>query len=160
MAAKLDELDLRLLGELQQNNQLSMAELAERVNSSPATCIRRVRRLREEKVIIADVSIIDPAALGRTMTVIVEVNIERERADLIELFKKSVLKCDQISHCYYVTGDADFVLFVHVADMEEYDEIISRLFHDNGNIKQFKTLVAIRRVKNSTRFPIRRFVDS
>lgn len=150
---ELDDLDRRLLKELQVNNQMPMSELADIVHSSPATCIRRIKRMRDAGIIIADVSIVNPDALGRTMTVIVEVIIERERADLIEAFKRSVLKADQITHCYYVTGDADFVLFIHVANMDEYDQIISKLFHDNANIKQFKTLVAIRRVKQSTGYP-------
>lgn len=157
MAVELDDLDLRLLKELQKSNQVPIAELAERVNSSPATCIRRVKRLREEGVIIADVSIIDPAMVGRSMTVIVEVTIERERPDLIDLFKRSVLKNDRILHCYYVTGDADFVLFVSVTDMEEYDAIITDLFHENANIKQFKSLIAIRKVKSSTQYPVTRY---
>jgi len=91
MALQLDDLDLRLLKELQRDNLLPVSELAERVNSSPATCIRRVKRLRTEGVIVADVSIIEPSMIGRTMTVIVEVTIERERPDLIDLFTKSVL---------------------------------------------------------------------
>lgn len=157
MPVQLDDLDLRLLRELQMSNQLPVSELAERVNSSAATCIRRVRRLREEGVIVADVSIIDPTMLGKSMTVIVEVTIERERPELIDLFKRSVLKNERIQHCYYVTGDADFVLFVHVADMEEYDEIITDLFHDNTNIKQFKSLIAIRKIKSSTQYPVTRY---
>lgn len=157
MSVELDALDLRLLKELQKSNQLPVAELARRVHSSPATCIRRVKRLRESGVIVADVSIIDPAMVGRSMTVIVEVTIERERPDLIDLFKKSVLRNERILHCYYVTGDADFVLIVHVADMEEYDAIITDLFHDNANIKQFKSLVSIRKIKSSTQYPVTRY---
>ncbi len=157
MTVELDDLDLRILKEMQKDNQLPALELAELVHSSAATCIRRVKRLRKEGVIVADVSIVNPAMLGRSMTMIVEVTIERERPDLIDLFKKSVQKNERILQCYYVTGDADFVLFVNVADMEEYDAIITNLFHDNGNIKQFKSLVAIRKIKDSTCYPVTRY---
>ncbi|QIE55098.1 Lrp/AsnC family transcriptional regulator [Pikeienuella piscinae] len=160
MPVQLDDLDLRLLRELQRSNQLPVSELADRVHSSPATCIRRVKRMREEGVIVADVSIIDPAMFGKSMTVIVEVTIERERPELIDLFKRSVLKNERILHCYYVTGDADFVLLVHVADMEEYDAIITDLFHDNTNIKQFKSLIAIRKIKSSTHYPVTRYTGA
>lgn len=159
MSVELDDLDLRLLKELQRNNLQPVSELAERVNSSPATCLRRVKRLRELGVIVADVSIIDPVMVGRSMTVIVEVTIERERPDLIDQFKKSVLRNERILHCYYVTGDADFVLLVQIADMDEYDAIITDLFHDNTNIKQFKSLVAIRRIKSSTHYQVTRYGD-
>ena len=156
MKIDLDELDLRLLDTLQQDNRIAMAELAVRVNSSPATCQRRIRRLREGGVITADTAVVDPAAVGYGMTMIVEVIIERERADLIDSFKRAVQECEHISQCYYVTGDADFILIVHVANIEEYDAIVSRIFHSNANIKQFKTLVAIRKIKSTSRIPINR----
>jgi Lrp/AsnC family transcriptional regulator, leucine-responsive regulatory protein len=158
MGVDLDELDLRLLNELQKDNKIPMAELSQRVHSSPATCQRRIKRLREEGVIIADASVVDPVAIGLGMTLIVEVVIERERADLIDSFKRKVLECDQITHCYYVTGDADFVLLLHVSNIEEYDSIVTRIFHDNKNIKQFKTLVSIRRIKSTTKLPVAKFV--
>ncbi len=154
MPVALDDLDRRLLRELQRDNRLSMAELADRVNSSAPTCLRRVKRLRDEGVIVGDVCLIDPAAIGRRMTMIAEVTVERERPDLIDLFKQSVLDCEQVSACYYVTGDVDFVLILHVTDMEEYEMLIERLFHSNNNVKQFKTLTSIRRVKFATQMPV------
>lgn len=146
----LDELDRRILRELQRDNRLAMADLAERVNSSAPTCLRRVKRLRDEGVIVGDVCLIDPAAVGRRMTMIAEVTVERERPDLIDRFKRSVIECEQVSACYYVTGDVDFVLILHVSDMEDYETLIERLFHSNSNVKQFKTLTSIRRVKYTT----------
>lgn len=154
MATSLDELDRRILDELQKDNRVAMAELAERVNSSAPTCLRRVRQLRDSGVIVGDVCIVDPAAIGRRMTMIVEVTLERERPDIVERFKQAVLSCEQISSCYYVTGDVDFVLIIQVLDMEEYEGIIESIFHQNSNIKWFKTLISIRRIKSSTRIPL------
>lgn len=153
MSVHLDDLDRRILRELQRDNRLSMSELAERVNSSAPTCLRRVKRLRDEGVIVGDVCLIDPAAVGRRMTMIAEVTVERERPDLIDSFKQSVIECEQVSACYYVTGDVDFVLILHVCDMEDYEALIERLFHSNNNVKQFKTLTSIRRVKYTTQIP-------
>jgi Lrp/AsnC family leucine-responsive transcriptional regulator len=153
MAADLDDLDRRILEELQKDNRVSMQDLAEKVHSSAPTCLRRVKRLREEDVIIGDVCVVDPAAIGRRMTMIVEVTLERERPDILDLFRQAVLGCEQISLCYYVTGDVDFVLILHVADMEEYEGVIDRLFHQNSNIKWFKTLISIRRIKHANRIP-------
>lgn len=96
MAVELDHLDRRILEELQKDNRISMAELAGRVNSSTPTCLRRVKRLRDESVILADVCVVDPVAVGQRMTMIVEVTLERERPEIIELFKQAVAKCDQI----------------------------------------------------------------
>ncbi|HTN97576.1 MAG TPA: Lrp/AsnC family transcriptional regulator [Nordella sp.] len=154
MAIELDDLDRRILDKLQKDNRLSTGELAEQVNSSAPTCLRRVKRLRDEGVIIGDVCVVDPSAIGRRMTMIVEVTLERERPEIVELFKQAVQSCEQISLCYYVTGDVDFVLIVHVADMEEYEGIIDRIFHQNRNIKWFKTLISIRRIKHSSHLPV------
>ncbi|MGE0239820.1 MAG: Lrp/AsnC family transcriptional regulator [Parvibaculaceae bacterium] len=154
MAIELDELDRRILDRLQKDNRVSAHELAEAVNSSAPTCLRRVKRLRDEGVIIGDVCVVDPAAIGRRMTMIVEVTLERERPEIVELFKQAVQSCEQISLCYYVTGDVDFVLIVHVADMEEYEGIIDRIFHQNRNIKWFKTLISIRRIKHASHLPV------
>ncbi len=154
MAIELDELDRRILDQLQKDNRLSAHELAEQVNSSAPTCLRRVKRLRDEGVIIGDVCVVDPSAIGRRMTMIVEVTLERERPEIVELFKQAVQSCEQISLCYYVTGDVDFVLIVHVADMEEYEGIIDRIFHQNRHIKWFKTLISIRRIKHASHLPV------
>ncbi|MEI7864747.1 MAG: Lrp/AsnC family transcriptional regulator [Chthoniobacterales bacterium] len=146
---ELDELDRRILQELQRDNRHSAAELAELVNSSPPTCLRRVKRLRDEGVIIGDIALVDPAAIGRRMTMIVEVTLERDRPDVIEVFKRAVADCEEVSLCYYVTGDVDFVLIIHAATMEEYEGVIDRIFHKNANIKWFKTLISIRKIKHS-----------
>jgi Lrp/AsnC family leucine-responsive transcriptional regulator len=151
MTLELDALDRRILDELQKNNRISMSALAKKVNSSTPTCLRRVNRLRENKVILADVCVIDPATVGRRIALIVEVTLERERPDIIELFKQAVENCEQISLCYYVTGDVDFVLIIHVSTMEEYESIIEKVFHINTNIKWFKTLISIRRIKHTSR---------
>jgi len=78
---------------------------------------------------------------------VVEVEVERERPDLIEGFKRLILSSEEILESYYVTGDVDFVLIVQVRDMEHYEQFINRVFYLSKNVKQFKTFITIRRVK-------------
>lgn len=75
----MDDVDRRILNALQKNNRLSFSELAEVVGSSAASCMRRVNKLRSDGVIIADISLVDPKALGKTLTVVVTVELDRER---------------------------------------------------------------------------------
>ncbi|WP_156932634.1 MULTISPECIES: winged helix-turn-helix transcriptional regulator [unclassified Mesorhizobium] len=75
----IDDLDRRILGALQKNNRLSFSELADFVGSSAASCMRRVNKLRAEGVITADISLVDPKALGKSLTVVVTVELDRER---------------------------------------------------------------------------------
>src|SRR3712207_5865959 len=86
----LDRLDLQLLAAVQENNRLTSEELGERVGLSPTACQRRLKRLREEGVIEADIAVVSPAALGRPLLMLVSVSLERERADIIDRFKQAI----------------------------------------------------------------------
>jgi len=146
-SVELDASDLRLLDALQENNQRTSEELAEIVRLSPGSCLRRAKRLREAKVISADVSVVAPWALGQRMTMIVLVALEHEQVHLIDAFKASMRATPQVTQCYYVTGPADFVVMVSVRDMEEYEAFTRQLFFENRNVKRFETLVVMTQAK-------------
>jgi len=140
---ELDEFDIKLLDALQENNQRTSEELADLVHLSPASCLRRAKRLRETNVISADVSIVSPEVIGPRMTMIVLVSLEREQHDLIDAFKVSMRANPQVTQCYYVTGTIDFVLMVSVRDMADYEAFTRQFFFDNRNVKRFDTLVVM-----------------
>ena len=152
--AELDRVDAALLEAVQRNNRLTSEELAKIVNLSPTACQRRLKRLREEGVIEADVSIVSPKAVGRQTTMIVLVSLERERADIVDRFKASIRNTREVMLGYYVTGDADFMLVVTAKDMEAYEQFTRRFFYENHDIKGFKTMVVMDRVKAGFAFPI------
>lgn len=125
---ELDRADLALLEAVQHNNRLTSEELAEVANLSPTACQRRLKKLRGAGVIEADVSIVSPKALGRKLTMIVLVSLERERADIVDRFKAAIRKTKDVMLGYYVTGDADFILIVTAKDMEDYELFTRRFF--------------------------------
>jgi len=143
----LDNFDIKLLTALQENNQRTSEELAALVSLSPAACLRRVKRLRDTRVISADVSVVSPEALGQRMTMIVVVSLERDQHDLIDAFMASMRGTPQVTQCYYVTGQADFVLVISVRDMEDYDAFTRAFFAENRNVKRFDTMVVMKRAK-------------
>jgi Lrp/AsnC family transcriptional regulator, leucine-responsive regulatory protein len=151
---KLDRADVALLEAVQRNTRLTSAELAEIVNLSPTSCQRRLKRLRAEGVIESDVAIVSPKAAGRPVSMIVMVSLERERSDIIDRFKSSIRNSRDVMLGYYVTGDADFVLVVTAQNMEGYEAFTRRFFYENPDIKGFKTMVVMDRVKASFAFPI------
>lgn len=151
---ELDRADIVLLSAVQENNGLTSEELAKRANLSPTACQRRLKRLRAEGVIEADVSIVSPKAVGRQVTVVVLVSLERERADIIDRFKSAIRKTREVMIGYYVTGDADFLLVVTAKDMEDYEQFTRRFFYENNDIKGFKTMVVMDRVKAGFAFPL------
>ncbi|MFD2250161.1 Lrp/AsnC family leucine-responsive transcriptional regulator [Pseudochelatococcus lubricantis] len=151
---ELDRADVALLEAVQRNNRLTSEELAKIVNLSPTACQRRLKRLRAEGVIEADVSIVSPRAVGRPVSMIVLVSLERERADIVDRFKQAIRNTREVMIGYYVTGDADFILVVTARDMEDYEQFTRRFFYENPDIKGFKTMVVMDRVKAGFAFPI------
>lgn len=150
----LDEIDLKLLQAVQTNNRLTSEELAELANLSATACQRRMKRLRATGVIEGDVSIVSPKAVGRPFSMLVLVSLERERADIIDRFKAAIRATAEVMIGFYVTGDADFVLVVTARDMEDYEQFTRRFFYENADIKSFKTIVVMDRVKAGFSLPI------
>jgi DNA-binding Lrp family transcriptional regulator len=91
--------------------------------------------------------------VGRPITVIVEVKLENERLDLLDEIKKRFVSSSSVQQVYYVTGNFDFLLLLNVKDMEEYEQLTRELFF-YGNIKQFKTYVAMQNNKRTFSIPI------
>ena len=145
----LDPFDLAILEILQRDNAMPQRTIGERVNLSAAAVQRRIVRLQKGGVIRGNVAVLDPAAIGQPITLLVEVQIENERLDLLEASKDSFSSAPEVQQCYYVTGETDFVLVVTVASMQDYEVLTKRLFFENHNVKHFKTLVVMDRVKAS-----------
>jgi Lrp/AsnC family leucine-responsive transcriptional regulator len=154
MRVNLDEFDLRILSFVQRNNRLSAEEIADKACLSPSAVQRRLRRLRRNGVIEADVSIIAPAAIGRDLVVIVEVVLEREKADILAAFKELMLNAPEVMQCYYITGEADFVLIMTAKNMPDYEAFARRFFSENPDVRRFRTSIVISRVKSGLTLPL------
>jgi len=151
---QLDRLDYKLLSVVQINNRLTAEALSEIVGLSPTACQRRLKRLRSAGIIESDVAIISPAAIGRPLLLIVQVTLERERADIVDRFKAAIRRTPEILSGYYVTGEADFILIISARDMQEYENFTRDFFYENRDIRGFKTTVVIDRVKTSFALPL------
>jgi Lrp/AsnC family leucine-responsive transcriptional regulator len=150
MSPSLDRIDLKILSFLQRDSSISNADLATEVGISPAACSRRVRRLRDNKVILREIAIVDPSQIEKQMTAVIEVTFDRHGASDKEKFLRSIMDKPEISQCYMVTGDSDLIMFAHVQDMEAYDRMRSRLFDSNPNVVRYRTVFSIRCVKFET----------
>jgi len=150
----LDAIDRKILTLLQEDNQITNQDLASRVGISPPPCHRRVRRLREEGIIHRDVSLVDPAKVGRSMIVFASITLERQREDLLENFERKMARCPEVMQCYFVSGDADYLVVVSVADMDHYNEFARRVFANEPNIRMFRSSFCLSRVKYDTKIPV------
>jgi Lrp/AsnC family leucine-responsive transcriptional regulator len=144
---QIDEYDKKLLRLLQQNNRLTTEELSNEVHLSQSAVQRRLTKLRNEKTIEADVSIVSPAAAGIGITCLVDVVLHEGNSKSIDMFKEAMRNCIEVSQCYYVTGTYDFVVIVNTRDMSHFEEFSKKHLMDNSNLKHFYTHVVMDTVK-------------
>lgn len=142
----LDDFDRALLAAVQANNQTPARILASRVGLSESAVLRRLRRLRRDGVIVADVAVVHPAVLGTPLTIHVLVSLERETSDLLDGFIRGLRRRPEVRAAWYVTGDADFVLELGLSGMDAYETFAREVFHDDPNVRSFRTIVAMRQV--------------
>lgn len=146
----IDKTDIKILNLLQKNNQLTNLELAQLVNLSPPPCLRRVRRLREHGFITNDVSLVDPFKLKQYLISFVSVSLEKQGDDFLANFERKMNEYPEVKQCYFISGDVDFLLMVHVEDITTYNEFIRRVFVNIPNIKSFRSSFCLSRVKYDT----------
>jgi Lrp/AsnC family transcriptional regulator, leucine-responsive regulatory protein len=154
MTAHLDDYDRKLLDEVQKDARIPQNELGARVNLSTAAVNRRLKRLSDEKVIERYTAVVEPGAVGYPLMIVVTVEIEREQIDLLDAMKRTFATCPQIQQCYYIAGEWDFVLVLLVRNMDQYNDLTRQLFFNNNNVKRFKTLVVMDRVKAGHSVPV------
>ena len=147
---EIDTIDRKILSVLQNNNRIANVELAEEVGLSPPACLTRVKRLRAGKGVVGDVSIINPSLAGNKMTLIVSVEMERDRGDIYSVFRRSIEQAPEVTQCYQITGSYDFLIIVSVPDIQAYERFIERVLHQDKNIRKFHTSVSTKTVKFST----------
>jgi Lrp/AsnC family transcriptional regulator, leucine-responsive regulatory protein len=145
----LDRTDRAILAQLQLEGRISNAELATRVRLSPSACLRRVQRLEAEGVIAGYAARLDPARLGLGLQAFVRLQLARHDAHSIERFVERVRGWDEVTACYALTGDMDYLLHVAVADLEHFSRfLLDRVLHD-GDVADVNTSFVLRAVKDS-----------
>jgi Lrp/AsnC family leucine-responsive transcriptional regulator len=150
----LDDLDLRILAQLQMNSALTNQDLAHRVHASAPTCLRRVKRLVDEGIIQKQVAILDPAKLGSKLTAIVEITLDIQTAEYLDAFEAGAAQESAILQCYRVSPGPDFIVIAQLADMPAYHAMAHRLFTSQANIRNVRSFFSIHRSKFETRIPL------
>lgn len=147
----IDDIDRRLLSELQQDSSRPVGEIAELVGLSSSACYRRIQRLRDSKLIQREAAQVDQRRSAWPLTVVVELVMERLNEPLRAAFEAKIQGLAQVMQCYSVSGEADFVMLIAVADMDDYLQFSHDVLIADENIKSFKSIFAIRCLKAKTR---------
>src|SRR5262249_23009899 len=138
---ELDGFDRKILTLLQKDSRMPQRDISEAVHLSASAVNRRIAAMEAAGVIQRNLAIIDPAKVGKPITIIVEVSLENERLDLLDAARRRFVACPVVQQVYYVTGEVDLVLIMQVADMSEYERLTRELFFAESNVKSFRTMV-------------------
>ncbi|MGB7244209.1 MAG: Lrp/AsnC family transcriptional regulator [Sulfitobacter sp.] len=145
----MDDKDLEILKLVQSNARLTAEALGYEIGLSPPAVQKRLKKLRETGVIETEIAVLSAAKLGREMTVIVQVMLERESRIHLDAFKRRMRTAPQVQQCYYATGDADFILVVVVKNIADYEKFTQEYFFDESNVSKFTSSIVMDRVKVS-----------
>ena len=150
MSSPIDEIDVRLLNLLQEDAGRPNQDLAAAAHVSPATALRRVRRLTDTGLIERRVALLAPDAAGG-LQALVEVQLDRQGVEHLEAFEALAVADPAVQQCWRVSPGPDFVLVLWVADMAAYNAVVQRLFTQHANVRNVKTFFATRRAKFAPR---------
>ncbi len=151
---RLDRIAWRILDRLQRDARISNADLAREVGLSPSPCLRRVRELEQSGVIKDYVTLLEPAEVGLPISVFVQVTLERQVERALETFEHAMLDRAEVMECYLMTGDADYLLRVAVADVEAYETFLKEHLTRVPGVSGIKSSFALNQVKYRTALPL------
>lgn len=152
---KLDQLDRRLLAQLQRNAALTNLELAEKVGLSPSPCLRRVKALEDAGIIEKRVTLLDRKQLGLSLTALIQIGMDRHTPERFEAFEAAIRDYPEVQQCYLVTGqDADYLLKVVVPDMEHYQAFLLNKITRIPGVSGVHSSFVMRRVIDTTELPL------
>lgn len=150
----LDRIDRRIVDALQRDGRLANNELAAQVNLSPSPCLRRVRSLEQAGVIKRYVALVDPAKVGLNMLAYVSVKLEKKGQMPAEDFASAVNTWSEVTECYSMTGDMDYLLRVQVQDLDHFSRFIMGKLLKQSGVADVKSSFALQRVKETTVLPV------
>jgi Lrp/AsnC family transcriptional regulator, leucine-responsive regulatory protein len=150
----MDEVDLQILKLLQQDGRITNADLAKSVGLSPPSVLQRVRALENAGLIKGYAAILDPEKLGLKITAFAAISLSLHQDMPIERFRRSIQDIEEITECYHVSGDYDFLLKIVVRDMRAYETLIREKISRIRGIRQINSSFVFGVPKQTTAIPL------
>jgi DNA-binding Lrp family transcriptional regulator len=150
---KLDKIDLKILEQLQSNSKITNLDLSKKIGLSPAPTLERVKKLEQTGVITSYHAKVDPEALGLKVNTYVQVNLAWQKEKALENFIAKVHEIDEITECYIITGDADFIMKIVCKDIAVYEQLLFKRLSQIEEVERIKTLMTLSKVKKSKVLP-------
>jgi Lrp/AsnC family leucine-responsive transcriptional regulator len=159
LGIRLDALDIRILAALQDDASLTNVDLARQVGLSPSPCLARVRALEEAGVILRRVTLLDPVKLGASVSVFIQVTLEKQTEPVLDAFEAAMASFPEVMECYLMTGDSDYLLRVVVSDTVALQHFIVGQLSKTRGVANIRSSFALKQVKYKTALPIDDLID-
>jgi len=145
----LDKLDRRILSVLQKDGRLSMKDLGEQVGLSITPCIERVKRMERDGIISGYYARVNPAALGASLLMFVQITLSNKSGEMFEQFRREVLRIPQVLECHLVSGDFDYIIKARIQEMSEYRKLLGDILLQLPGAAQSKSYVVMEEIKET-----------
>ena len=155
MAEKLDRIDLRILKILQGNSKITNLDLSKKIGLSPAPTLERVKKLEQSEVIESYHAQVKPQAIGLNVKTFVLVSLAWQKDDALNQFLEKIAKIEEITECYIITGEADFLIKIICKDIPTYEQLLFKTLSQIEEIERLKTLMTLSTVKDSKVLPFK-----
>lgn len=153
MSDKLDKIDLSILKILQENSKITNLDLSKRIGLSPAPTLERVKKLEQNHVVKSYHAQVNPEAIGLMVKTFVLVSLDWRKNQARESFLSQVAGIDEITECYIITGEADFLIKIVCQDIPTYERLLFKTLQQIDEIERLKTLMTLSTVKDSKVLP-------
>ncbi len=150
----LDKTDLQILRLLQENARLTTKELAARVNRSTTPVFERLRRLENEGYIRKYVAVVDAGKLGRGFVVFCSVKLRRLNREIAAAFTRIIREIPEVTECYNISGEYDYLLKIHAPDMKYYQEFILNVLGSVDSLGSLTSTFVMDEIKHDYGIPI------
>ena len=154
MSKSFDQIDRRILTELQENGRMPIVELANRIHLTKTPCAERVRRLERDGVIRQYRAELDPVALDAGFVMVVQVTLSQTSDDSFELFNEAVKRIPEIQTCYLIAGQFDYLLLVRTSDITRYRNVLGDQIGKLPGVQMTHSYVVMEEVRNRKTLPV------
>jgi DNA-binding Lrp family transcriptional regulator len=151
---ELDDLDRKILDRYQHDTRAPAQAIGQAIGLSAAAVQRRIKRMRDDGVILAEVATVAPERVGYGLTCVVGVRLKHEGSAESRGFKAKMLRHRRVQQCYSVTGEVDYMLVVLSRDIRDFETFAQATLYSDDNVRTFTTFVVLDRVKFTTATPI------
>lgn len=150
---KLDKIDLHILKLLQQNSKITNLDLSKKIGLSPAPTLERVKKLELSGIIKSYHAKVDAVAIGLNVRTFALVNLAWQKENALDQFLEKIKNIDEVTECYIITGDADFLMKIVCKDLPAYEQLLFKSLSQIEEIERIKTLMTLSKVKKDKVLP-------